>query len=61
MSWKTINPTMEYHRYMVLQYRYLRFICSIKKIDMLKAIEQFGFRYKRLYAKRMRFNEGRLS
>ncbi len=52
MSWKTINPTIEFHQYMALQYRYLRFICSIKKIGMLKAIEQFGPRYKSLYSKR---------
>jgi hypothetical protein len=56
MSWKTINPSLEFHQYMALQYRYMRYICSIKKIDMLKAIEQFGFRYKILYSKKVRLS-----
>jgi hypothetical protein len=54
MSRKTINPTIESQQYIALWYRYMRLICSIKKISMLKATEQFGLRYKILYSKRVR-------
>jgi hypothetical protein len=60
MSWKTINPTIEFHEYMALQYRYMRFICSIKKISMLDAIEKFGYRYKILYSKKIKFTSRQL-
>ena len=54
MSFKTINPTMESQEYMALWYRYMRFICFIKKISMLKAIEQFGYRFRILYSRKVR-------
>ena len=61
MSRKTINPTIDSQRYIALWYRYMRLICSIKKISMLNAIEQFGLRYRILYSEKIRFKEGRLS
>jgi hypothetical protein len=60
MSRKTINPTIEFYQYIELWYRYMRFICSIKKINMLKATEEFGYRFKMLYSKKVRFAGGRL-
>jgi hypothetical protein len=54
MSCKIINPTIESQQYMALWYRYMRFICSIKKISMLKAIEEFGYRFRMLYSKKVK-------
>jgi hypothetical protein len=55
MSRKTISPTIEFYQYIDLWYRYMRFVCSIKKISMLKAMEQFGYRFKTLYSRKVRF------
>jgi hypothetical protein len=53
MSRKTINSTViTVNQNIKLWYRYMRFICSIKNIDMLEAIEQFGYRYKKLFSKK---------
>jgi hypothetical protein len=60
MSRKTFNPTVEFYQYIALSYRYMRFICSIKKISMLDAYQRFGNRYKTLYSKKVRFIGGRL-
>jgi len=57
MSFKTVNPTIESRQYMVLWYRYMRFICTIEKISMLNAMEQFGNRFKILYFKKVRFRK----
>ena len=56
MSRKTVNSTIiTFNQNIRLWYRYMRFICSIKKISMLEAIEQFGYRYKTLYSQKMEF------
>jgi hypothetical protein len=55
MSRKKINPTIEFYQHIALWYRYMRFICSIKKISMLETMEQFGYRFKKLYSKKVRF------
>lgn len=52
MSRKTINLTFEFYEYITLWYRYMRFICSIRRISMLEATEQFGYRFKLLYSKK---------
>jgi hypothetical protein len=46
---KTINPTSTFQSYMKLQIRYLSFVCSVKRIEMLDAIEHFSYRFKMLY------------
>jgi hypothetical protein len=61
MSRKTINCTLiTVNQNIRVWYRYMRLICSIKKISMLEAIEQFGYRYKTLYSQKMRFIRRRL-
>lgn len=55
MSWKTIDPTIESYQHIALWYRYMRFVGSIKKISLLKAIEEFDYRFKILYSKKARF------
>ena len=60
MSRKTISPTVEFYQHIALWYRYMRFICSIKKISMLEAMEQFGYRFKKLYSKKVRFKDKQL-
>jgi hypothetical protein len=52
MSRKTFNPTLESYKHAELLYRYMRFICSIKKINLLDAYVQFAYRYKALYSKK---------
>lgn len=55
MPGKTINSTLiTFNQNIRLWYRYMRFICSLKKINMLEAIEQFGYRYQTLYAKKVK-------
>lgn len=53
MSRKTVNPTIKFNQYTKLWYRYMRYICTIKKISMLEAMEQFGYRYRTLYSKKL--------
>ena len=61
MSRKTYNSTLiTVNQNIRLWYRYMRLICSIKKISMLEAIEQFSYRYKTLYSKKMRLTGRRL-
>ena len=61
MSRKTYNSTLiTVNQNIRLWYRYMRLICSIKKISMLEAIEQLGYRYKTLYSKKMRLTGRRL-
>lgn len=54
MSRKTINLTFEFYEYITLWYRYMRFVCSIKRISMLEATEEYGYRFKKLYSKKYR-------
>ena len=60
MSWKTIDPTIESYQYIALWYRYVRFVGSIKKISLLKAIEEFDYRFKILYSKKVGFKDKQL-
>jgi hypothetical protein len=59
MSGKIINPTIQSQKYMSLWYRYMRFICTVEKIGMLKAIELFGHRFKILYSKKIKVKKMR--
>jgi hypothetical protein len=49
---KTINPTSTFQNYMQLQIRYLNYVCSVKRIEMLDAIENFSYRFKLLYGQK---------
>lgn len=60
MSGKTFKPTLEFYKHAELLYRYMRFICSIKKINLLDAYVQFAYRYKALYSKKAKSKVGRL-
>ena len=60
MSRKTVNPTIKFNQYTKLWYRYMRYICTIKKISMLKAMEEFGYRFKMFYSKKVRLAGRRL-
>jgi hypothetical protein len=46
---KVINPTSAFKGYMAIQIRYLKYICSIKGIDMLTATEGYSYGFKSLY------------
>ena len=56
MSRKTVNPTLKGNQYIRLWYRYMRYICTINKISMLEAMEQFGYRYRTLYLNKFLLN-----
>jgi len=49
---KVINPTSTFKDYMETQIRYLNYVCAIKRIDMLSAIEKYSHRFKLLYLKK---------
>jgi hypothetical protein len=41
--------TSVFKNYMEIQIRYLNYVCSVKRIDMLSAIELYSHRFKWLY------------
>jgi len=49
---KTINPTSTFQSYMRLQIRYLSYVSSVKRIEMLDAIENFSYRFKLMYCQK---------
>lgn len=53
MSRKTISHAANYNQYIKLWYRYMRYICTIKKISIAEATEKFGYHYRTLYSKKL--------
>lgn len=43
------HPSSTFKGYMETQIRYLNYICSLKHIDMLCAIERYSYLFKWLY------------
>lgn len=53
MSRKTISHAANYNQYIKLWYRYMRYVCTIKKISISEATEKFGYHYRTLYSKKL--------